>query len=266
LRSRALSAALPSSGTTDPARLGVLAAILYNPLLLVGYLLYLYGPSAHCVAGPLCKFGTYPGAIQIVLLLLGIWLLWLLLVVVVRRILEAPGWQGRLTRWLRALSDYESVKELLGAYAVALLVVLLISFMAHVLTPTALILGGFTAAVSIRAALLRDLPRDLPHEAPTLADPGRSRPRGAVPITSLPIAPAPFSTPPFSTPPFSTPSFSSTPLAAPPLPAPPYEPIYDQPTTYSPPIFSRPTDPPPPSRPWEGQPWDGAGPGQGQEL
>ena len=35
-------------------------AAIYNPAILVGYLLYLYGPSNSCVLGGLCSFGSFP--------------------------------------------------------------------------------------------------------------------------------------------------------------------------------------------------------------
>jgi hypothetical protein len=150
-------------------------------------------------------------------------------VVVVRRILEAPGWQGRLTRWLRALSEYESVKELLGVYAVAMMVALLISFMAHVLTPATLILGGFTVAVSLRASLLRDLPRGIfgDHVA---APAGYS-------------AAAPFAAAPYDASAYDASAYGAAPYGGVPS-GPAYSQPYDQPTAYAPPAFSRPTDPP----------------------
>ncbi|MBF6592240.1 MAG: hypothetical protein IVW57_17145 [Ktedonobacterales bacterium] len=213
--SRARAAALMSvPAGTDGVRLALLAAILYNPLILVGYLLYLYGPSGRCVAGPLCDFGDYPGFLQIVVLLIGVWLLWLLLVVGVRRVLEAPGWHGRLTRWLRALSDHDSVRELLGVYAVALILALVVALLAGDLTPTTLILGAFTAGVSVRAALIRDEP-GAPAAVPVSAMAREDTPQYApeyAPQYVPPYATAPRYTPRYA-PPSSVPPSAVTPPA-----------------------------------------------------
>jgi hypothetical protein len=140
----------------EPVRLLLLTAMLYNPPILIGYLLYVYGPSKTCIAGPICKFGTYPGFLQIVLLLAGAWLLWLLIAVGVRRVLEWPGGQGWLASALRGISDYESVRELLGVLGALLLVAMVFALLGHRLTWTSLILGAITAGAAIRAAFFRN--------------------------------------------------------------------------------------------------------------
>ncbi len=238
LATPATSTGLPAP-PVEPVRLTLLAAILYNPPIIIGYLLYLYGPSQHCVAGPLCKFGTYPGYLQIVLILLGAYLLWLLLAVGVRRVLESPGWQGWLPRTLRAISDYESVRELLGVLGVVLMVFMVIALLSGRLTPTTLILGAFTAGVSIRAALIRDDPA-LAAAQPTVAPQPAAPPRAP----SAPSTPS-GRTPLYSTPAEDTPSASSAsygPPNAPPIP----------PEFLPPPELLAPSDTTQPSR-WEGQ-------------
>lgn len=161
----------PNAGTQDPPpavreavrqvrrrQLALLAAILYNPVILVAYLLYTYGPSRACVAGPLCSFGAYPGVFQVLLVLVGAALAWLLLAVVIRRALEAPGRQGPVARALYALSDFGALRELLGIYSVLLLLGIIFALLGHRLTPTAAIVAVFTVVVSLRCALVADPP------------------------------------------------------------------------------------------------------------
>ncbi|HET9980076.1 MAG TPA: hypothetical protein VFQ32_06520, partial [Ktedonobacterales bacterium] len=61
---------IPPVGHFTPRMLLALAAI-YNPAILIGYLLYNYGPSNSCVLGGLCDFGDFPGIIQVFLLIVG---------------------------------------------------------------------------------------------------------------------------------------------------------------------------------------------------
>src|SRR5579863_5370936 len=73
--------ALPLASPPPPlngSQRALLAALVYNPLALVGYLLYLYGPSNVCMAGPFCGFATLPSPLQAFLMLLGAVALWLL--------------------------------------------------------------------------------------------------------------------------------------------------------------------------------------------
>jgi hypothetical protein len=184
----------------EPMRLTLLTAILYNPLILIGYLLYEYGPSQRCMAGPLCQFGSYPGYLQLVLVGVGAWLLWLLLQVGIRRVLESPGWQGPLPRALRAISAYESVRELMGVLGVALMAFLVVALLSGHLTTTNLILGAFTAGVSIRAGLVRDDPAVVATAAPaahaaiasaTLAPNDRALASGFAPSAPYAMTPTP---------------------------------------------------------------------------
>ena len=57
-------------GHITPRMLLAIAAI-YNPALLIGYLLYIFGPSNSCVLGGLCGFRRFPGIIQLFLLIVG---------------------------------------------------------------------------------------------------------------------------------------------------------------------------------------------------
>ena len=125
------------------ARLALLAAALYNPVLLIGYLAYLYGPVNTCVAGPLCSFGSYPALAQMGLVLLGSLFLWFALYVLVLRAIEAPGRKGPVLRWLRDLARYELVRELLALYGTVFTLGLIVSYLTRRLTPVAAVIGVF---------------------------------------------------------------------------------------------------------------------------
>src|SRR5690242_18780353 len=83
-------------------RLALPATALYNPVILIGYLVYLYGPVSSCVVGPLCSFDQYPGIIQVPLLLASALLLWLVLALSLERAIEVRG--PRQPALLRALA------------------------------------------------------------------------------------------------------------------------------------------------------------------
>ena len=135
-------------------RLALLATALYNPVILIGYLVYLYGPVSSCVVGPLCSFDQYPGIIQVPLLLASALLLWLVLALSLQRAIEAQGpRQPALLRALTALSDYRRIRDLLLLYGALLGAALVLGLQRHAMTLPAFVLGGFTAFVCCYAAL-----------------------------------------------------------------------------------------------------------------
>ena len=135
-------------------RLALLATVLYNPVILIGYLVYLYGPVSSCVVGPLCSFDQYPGIIQVPLLLASALLLWLVLALSLQRAIEAQGpRQPALLRALAALSDYRRIRDLLPLYGALLGAALVLGLQRHTMTLPAFVLGGFTAFVCCYAAL-----------------------------------------------------------------------------------------------------------------
>lgn len=123
-------------------RVLLLAAIIYHPTILIGYLLYLYGPGNVCVVGTLCGYGSYPALVQALALLAGCALLWLAIYTLVYRTIEAPD-GGSAAALLRNLSDYPLVAPLLRAYGLVILVGLLLAVLARDLTIPALVIGGF---------------------------------------------------------------------------------------------------------------------------
>lgn len=135
-------------------RLALLAAVLYNPVVLIAYLLYLYGPATRCIAGPLCSFDEFPGIVQVPLLLASALLLWLLLYLFAQRAIEDPGpRQPLIYRVLAAISDFSGIRELLLIYSSGLAVALVVGIARNTMTLAAFILGCFTAVVCLYAAL-----------------------------------------------------------------------------------------------------------------
>jgi hypothetical protein len=155
-------ASAPADGGPFSPRFALLAAMFYNPLILVGYTLYAYGPTT-CVAGPLCRFDTFPGLFQVLLIAAGCALLWLLLFVAVERALEAPhARQTRYERLLSDMSDYPALRPLLAGYGSALLFVLFVAVYTRHASAPAVVVGAFTAIVCLYGALSGRRPRALP--------------------------------------------------------------------------------------------------------
>ena len=174
------------------ARLALLAAALYNPVLLIGYLLYLYGPMNACVAGPLCSFGSFPALAQMGLVLLGSLFLWFALYVLVLRAIEAPGRKGPVLRRLRDLARYELVRELLALYGTLFTLGLIISYLTRRLTPVAAVMGVFGVFVcfycvhATRERPVQTAPAAPP--GPIFADRFTYPPAPAAPPASLPAS------------------------------------------------------------------------------
>jgi hypothetical protein len=146
---------VPAPPPLDGRRRALLTVLVYNPVMLVAYLFYLYGPSNSCVAGPFCGFGELPGLAQGMLLLLGAGLLWLLISTGIRWLLDVTPWQSRFARTLRAITEYRLVRPLFGLYGGTMVLALLIGLVTWRLSPAALILGSATAFVCLRCALGR---------------------------------------------------------------------------------------------------------------
>jgi hypothetical protein len=161
-----LAQPMPAPPPLDGRRQLLLAALLYNPVMLGAYLLYLYGPGNSCVAGPFCSFGELPSPVQGMLLLLGAGMLWVLISVGVRWLLEATPWHSAFARSVRAVTEYRLVRPLFGVYGSAIVVGLLVGLYTWRLTPAALIIGGVTAFVCLRCALGR-----VPAPMPTMSMP-----------------------------------------------------------------------------------------------
>lgn len=141
------------AGLVSP-RLALLAALLYNPPILAGYLLYQYGPNTSCVAGPLCAFDRFPAPLQVVAILAGSLLLWLLLHLLVARGLELPRrQQSGFQRALSDLSLFHTVRPLFAGYSAVLALALVVALANHRLTLPIFVLAAVSVAACLYGAL-----------------------------------------------------------------------------------------------------------------
>jgi len=104
----------------------LLAAISVIPFTVIGYGLLVYFSQHTCRLGILCQMDTWPGWIQVLLIVLGFGFLWVILLAwgVAYGVEGDTTGQGRIAAWLRALSQFAAVRWLLvggGVVALALL-------------------------------------------------------------------------------------------------------------------------------------------------
>jgi hypothetical protein len=142
------------SAARRPPRVTLLATLLFNPVILVGYYLYLYGPGNTCVVGPVvCNFGDYAAIVQIAIIVAGCVTIWLLLVLLARWLVEARyGERNVLVRGLRALTNTSSIRPLLLIYGLLLLGGVVAGFLKRELSPPIVALCLFTVFACLHSA------------------------------------------------------------------------------------------------------------------
>jgi hypothetical protein len=147
-----LPAAEPSR---RPPRLALLATLLFNPIILIGYYLYLYGPGNTCVAGSyICSFGNYPAIVQVAIILAGCLAIWFLLYLLAHWLVEtAYGERNALVRGLRAITDTSKMRPLLLVYGLLLVIGLVVGLVKRQLSPPIVALCLFTAFACLHSAL-----------------------------------------------------------------------------------------------------------------
>ncbi len=142
----------PMNGATTPAqmrpvghitpRMLLAIAAIYNPALLIGYLLYLYGPSNSCVLGGLCGFGDFPGIIQFFLLIVGAGVLTAIVFVPLWWLLdEARPARDIISRTARDMMRFVTIRPLMAGYGIALALLLIIGLLVHRVAPPLFLLG-----------------------------------------------------------------------------------------------------------------------------
>jgi hypothetical protein len=138
-----------------PPRLSLLATVLLNPIILVGYYLYLYGPGNTCVAGSLiCNFGEYAAILQVGIILAGCLVIWLVLFLLARWLVETPhGERNPLIRGLRGITDTSRIRPLLLAYGLLLMLGLGVGLLKHQINPPIAVLCLFTIFACLLSAL-----------------------------------------------------------------------------------------------------------------
>lgn len=136
----------PPVGGFTPRMLLAVAA-MYNPAILVGYALYLYGPSNNCVLGGLCNFGDFPGILQLFLLIVGAGTLGAIVFVPLWWLLdEARPARDIVSRTARDMMRFVTIRPLMVGYGVTLLLLLIIGLFAHRI-PSPLFLLGLSSAL-----------------------------------------------------------------------------------------------------------------------
>jgi hypothetical protein len=138
-----------------PPRLSLLATVLLNPIILIGYYLYLYGPGNTCVAGSLiCDFGEYAAILQVGIILAGCLVIWVVLFVLARWLVETPhGERNPAIRWLRGITDTSRIRPLLLAYGLLLVLGLGVGLLKHQVNPPIAVLCLFTIFACLLSAL-----------------------------------------------------------------------------------------------------------------
>jgi hypothetical protein len=147
----------PRPGATTPAqtppvgeftpRMLLAVAAIYNPAILIGYLLYLYGPSNSCVLGGLCNFGSFPGIVQLLLLIVGAGTLGAVVFVPLWWLLdEARPARDIVSRTARDAARFVTIRPLMVGYGAALTLLLFIGLLMHRI-PASLFLLGLTSAI-----------------------------------------------------------------------------------------------------------------------
>lgn len=137
-------------------RLALLAATLYMPVILLGYALYVYGPTG-CVAGPLCSFGDAPASLQVALIALGFGLLYLVGVRPLAASLdERQPARSAVARTLRQVARYETIRPLLAIFGALIAFTLFVGMIARTLTWPALVIGIGVASLLLWLASAGD--------------------------------------------------------------------------------------------------------------
>ena len=137
----------PPVGHITPRMLLAVAAI-YNPAILIGYLLYNYGPGNSCVLGGLCGFGGFPGIIQLFLLIVGAGVLTAVAFVPLWWLLdEARPARDIASRIARDMVRFVTIRPLMVGYGFILAVLLIIGLLFHRIPPPLFLLGLASAVI-----------------------------------------------------------------------------------------------------------------------
>lgn len=139
-------------------RLALLATALYMPVILIGYALYLHGPT-DCVAGPLCSLGQASAFAQALLIALGFLLLYVIGVRPLAALLdERQPAQSEVARTLRRAARFETIRPLLAIFGGLVALTLLVGIGLRTLTFPAFVIGASVAALLFTLAALAEPP------------------------------------------------------------------------------------------------------------
>jgi len=123
-------------------RMLLAVTVIYNPTLLIGYLLYNYGPTNSCVLGGLCGFGGFPGIIQLFLLIVGAGVLTAIVFVPLWWLMdEARPARDIVSRTARDMMRFVTIRPLMASYGFVLALLLIIGLLVHRVPPPLFLLG-----------------------------------------------------------------------------------------------------------------------------
>jgi hypothetical protein len=176
-------AQMPPAGDFTPRMLLAVAAI-YNPAILVGYLLYLYGPSNSCVLGGLCNFGSFPGIVQLFLLIVGAGTLGAVVFVPLWWLLdEARPARDIVSRTARDAARFVTIRPLMIGYGTVLTLLLFIGLLVQRIPAPLFVLGLSSAIICFWCAAASEFtpvpvvptPPTPPNPLPQRQQPPRAR-------------------------------------------------------------------------------------------
>jgi hypothetical protein len=137
-------------------RLALLAAALYMPVILLGYALYLHGPT-DCVAGPLCSLGDAPALAQTLLVVVGFVLLYFVGVRPLANLLdERQPARSEVARTLRQAARFETIRPLLAIFGALVALLLIVGLAVRTLTFPAFVIGAGIATLLFMLAALAE--------------------------------------------------------------------------------------------------------------
>lgn len=137
-------------------RVALLAATIYMPLVLFGYVLYLKSPL-DCVAGPLCGFDSWPGIGQFSMLALGFIILYFVGVRPLAGLLDdhEPTRSG-VVEVVRQAARFDTIRPLLAIFGGVAALALVIGLFARTLTLPPFVLGAGIAGLLFWLAAVGD--------------------------------------------------------------------------------------------------------------
>ena len=124
----------------------LLAAICLTPFVIVGYLSDLFQT---CRLGIICQFALLPALMQALIIWLAFGMLWCISLIFGLRYLEMPRAHGRISSFVRQISNFGPVRWLLIGYGGIALLGVTIALLLGRLTPVAFSLATIVIIVAI---------------------------------------------------------------------------------------------------------------------
>lgn len=131
-----------NSGRPGNLQIVFLTALVYNPVVLVLWLLYSYSPASQCYVGAFCAFDQFTGILQLFYFVLGLVITGLLVALALRLLTMLGIGNGWLNSWMQ----FEELRGVSMTYGLVLSVLLVVA-----------IATGRAPLLTVVLALLTDL-------------------------------------------------------------------------------------------------------------